>query len=264
MSNYCLIPVAQSPSKPHIGLNSAYISFVRNNGYEPIILPATQEEDIEDITTQIGEFDPKDDVTLLLTGGCDVEPTQFGYRNLSCLHPNPLRDLLDGACLESAIEAKIPVFGICRGLQFFCISQLKGNIIWWQHIHGHAQDHARKIKNHPVETTNDFLAPFYDKNDNLFVNSMHHQAIVIPGLMDENEGYRDSSMEVNFLSILVDGFVEVIENKRQFFIVEAMRVYDRRTGDIVFGGVQWHPEELSNQQTIMRHILSEGEIEELT
>jgi putative glutamine amidotransferase len=56
---------------------------------------------------------------LLLTGGTDIYPGRFGKENDTSriLEPNFKRDTLEFALLTKAIEKKMPVQGICRGLQ---------------------------------------------------------------------------------------------------------------------------------------------------
>jgi putative glutamine amidotransferase len=56
---------------------------------------------------------------LLLTGGTDVYPGRFGKESDTSriLEPDFKRDTLEFALLSKAIEIKMPVQGVCRGLQ---------------------------------------------------------------------------------------------------------------------------------------------------
>src|SRR5579862_610796 len=57
---------------------------------------------------------------LVLTGGGDIDPALYGQaRAPECEDPNHARDELEMRLLREAIEADLPVLGICRGLQMF-------------------------------------------------------------------------------------------------------------------------------------------------
>src|SRR6187455_2221037 len=57
---------------------------------------------------------------LLLTGGADIQPALYGEGRIAEAKldvPAPDRDQMEWDLLAAAREAKIPVFGICRGHQ---------------------------------------------------------------------------------------------------------------------------------------------------
>lgn len=55
---------------------------------------------------------------LLMTGGHDVEPRQYGEEpRFDNVVPNAERDTMELALLRLALAHDKPVFGICRGLQ---------------------------------------------------------------------------------------------------------------------------------------------------
>lgn len=55
---------------------------------------------------------------LILPGGGDIDPAQYGGEASDALYDvNPVQDDLDFGIARAALDAGIPVLGICRGLQ---------------------------------------------------------------------------------------------------------------------------------------------------
>ncbi|HOW97897.1 MAG TPA: gamma-glutamyl-gamma-aminobutyrate hydrolase family protein [Kiritimatiellia bacterium] len=118
---------------------------------------------------------------LLLTGGGDVDPDLYGAaRQPRTDAVNRARDVFEIMLVRAALEARRPVFGICRGIQVVGVA-LGGRLI--QHIPDicpaarevHAQVEGRD-SGHPVEVEArsrlaSVLGPRTD------VNSAHHQAV---------------------------------------------------------------------------------------
>ncbi len=109
--------------KPIIGTTGSYstdiISFVKSNyiravekaGGAPLMIPP---ELSEQTTEQL--FDLCDGI--LITGGEDIDPAEFGQER----HPklgriSPERDRLDKQMVELCMRSGKPVLGICRGQQ---------------------------------------------------------------------------------------------------------------------------------------------------
>ena len=78
----------------------------------PLVIPALDE--LMDPATLLGSFDG-----LLFTGSpSNVEPHHYGGPPSEAgTHHDPLRDHLTLPLIRAAVEAGIPVFGICRGFQ---------------------------------------------------------------------------------------------------------------------------------------------------
>lgn len=57
---------------------------------------------------------------LLLTGGPDVEPQRYGWRDREgvCV-TDPARDEAELATVDTAYARRIPILAICRGMQLF-------------------------------------------------------------------------------------------------------------------------------------------------
>ncbi len=60
---------------------------------------------------------------LLLTGGPDVDPARYGEeRHTTVSSVDPQRDQFEIDVINEAIERKLPIFGICRGLQILNVT----------------------------------------------------------------------------------------------------------------------------------------------
>jgi putative glutamine amidotransferase len=195
-------------------LNEAYVRAVEAAGGVPIILPP--HADPSHIVEVIDG--------LLLSGGPDVEPSRFGD---ATIHPmtygiDQERDQFEIDLFTGARERRLPVLGICRGIQVINVA-LGGTLI--QDVSsesdasreiGHRQ-HERGLEEsavgHDVHAEHPSLLPIFEGNC-LGVNSFHHQAI------------RDLAPELNAVAYSPDGLIEAVV---------------LREDEAVFA-VQWHPE----------------------
>lgn len=93
---------------------------------------------------------------LILSGGDDIGTSI-------------VRDANETRLLDAAIERQLPVFGVCRGLQFIN-SHLGGSL-------GHVENHV--AKSHSV-----YIAPTWHKfyGEDVMVNSYHNTSIPPKGL----------------------------------------------------------------------------------
>lgn len=74
---------------------------------------------------------------LVIAGGPDVEPVRYGARpDPRTGPPARARDAWELALIEAALAARIPLLGICRGMQLLNVA-LGGTLV--QHIDGHAE-----------------------------------------------------------------------------------------------------------------------------
>lgn len=161
---------------------------------------------------------------LVLTGGEDIDPALYGQEKLAaCGELNPERDRSDCCLLETALALDKPVLCICRGCQV-------GNVWFggslWQDLpsqcggalkHSVYAEHTRETA-HPVEVLPDTPLAALLGSGELWVNSLHHQAIreLAPGLAP--------------MAVSPDGLIEAWY----------------RPGTPWLWGIQWHPEMLEN------------------
>lgn len=119
----------------------------------------------------------------------------------------PERDKTEKALLDYAIQNKIPVLGVCRGMQI--INDYFGGSIEKSNDSLHVQ------KNHPVEITNGNFLSFFD-SDSVLVNSFHHNLI------------RKSTLGHDLKPFAIAKFDDTVEGFSHI--------------DLPIFGVMWHPE----------------------
>jgi putative glutamine amidotransferase len=161
---------------------------------------------------------------LLLCGGADVEPERYGETRLADANvvPVPDRDALEWALLDAARERRLPVWGVCRGLQV--LNVYLGGTLWQDLLTQHPTSVHHDVSETPdtLAHTVQVVAPGAPIGERLAhevprVNSRHHQAL--KGLA---EGLHP-------VALSPDGLVEAAFLDRPDWWVR---------------GVQWHPENL--------------------
>ncbi|WP_210574913.1 gamma-glutamyl-gamma-aminobutyrate hydrolase family protein [Streptomyces sp. GESEQ-4] len=74
---------------------------------------------------------------LVIAGGPDVEPVRYGAeRDARTGPPARARDAWELALIEAALRDRVPLLGICRGMQLLNVA-LGGTLV--QHLDGHAE-----------------------------------------------------------------------------------------------------------------------------
>ena len=149
---------------------------------------------------------------ILLSGGADIDAAQYGATSGDGDDPaEQERDAFELALFSAAAERKLPVLGICRGLQL--VNVASGGTLH-QHVPVHAgftQPPATLL--HNVEFAPDsVLGSLYEPGHQ--VNSLHHQTVDRVG--------QDLRVTASH-----DGSVEGIEHQ-----------------SLPIVAVQWHPEML--------------------
>ena len=123
---------------------------------------------------------PKDFDGLLLPGGGDLASWRYGQENAGSDAPDEALDEMQLSVLDRFIQAKKPVFGICRGHQLLNV-YFGGTLIQDLPVrNSHTKDEDKRDRVH--ETTADadsFLGRIYGTA--FSVNSSHHQATDRPG-----------------------------------------------------------------------------------
>ena len=153
-------------------LNSTYVEAVKKAGAIPIILPIV--EDVEAIDRYLDTVQG-----VILTGGEDASPLLFGEEPIRevdtiCFE----RDKMEIQLIRRALERKIPLLGICRGIQMINIA-LGGTL--YQDIYkqvpnaiGHISAYSIGGGYHTIEIKKDSILYEIFKKEKLAVNSQHH------------------------------------------------------------------------------------------
>jgi putative glutamine amidotransferase len=158
---------------------------------------------------------------LVITGGAfDIAPERYGEaRRAVCGPCKPIRTGFEWALCAAALAGRIPLLGICGGMQLMNV--VRGGTLHQDLGHdlgnrAHEQPPPKDVPCHRVAVVPETLLARLVRTDSLDVNSSHHQAV------------REAGMGVLVSARAHDGVVEAIE-----------------LPDLPFAlGVQWHPERL--------------------
>lgn len=161
--------------------------------------------------TNLIDSDPESIALVVFTGGTDVNPEFYNEQVGKYTAFDPYRDEEEFAVFNEAVEKNIPMFGICRGLQFLTV-MTGGKLV--QHVTGHHKSHIMK--------TPDGME--------FEVSSSHHQ-MVLPRVEDLILGWSSPRLSSTYL----DGSNNEI--LQPFLEVEAVKFHDTPAV-----GVQYHPE----------------------
>ncbi len=168
---------------------------------------------------------------VVFSGGADLHPSLYGATPDGNGQYDQRRDHQELALLTAARSQRLPILGICRGLQLI-------NVACGGSLHQHQPDHARydlapDTRVHPVTfEAESRLGALYrpwcrvQNRDALTVNSLHHQTVDRLGA-----GLRVSARSD-------DGQVEGLEST---------------DGTIL--AVQWHPEMLAEPEPVFEWLI---------
>lgn len=146
-------------------INYNYLNQFLKRGVIPLILPFNEPE-IETLLKQCDGF--------LIPGGVDMDPKYYNQTNEGdSKDVDAYIDDLDDVVIKYAVRNKVPMFGICRGIQ--SIAAIMGGTLY--------QDIAKaNLKNDEVDHRH-FVTTLYNhpfaKNfkPSFETNSYHHQAV---------------------------------------------------------------------------------------
>lgn len=216
------VPTGREKSQRYYGLplyimNQTYVRTLEKLGALPVLIPLQMTEE-----TLRGIFERLDGI--LLPGGEDIDPARYDEER----HPqlgstDSERDRTELLLAQWAIEAGMPLLGVCRGVQVM-------NVVCGGSLFQDLTSQAPALHKH------DFFPPSFERfrishqvaieaDSRLAqslgqvheVNSMHHQGINRLG------------RALRVVGIAEDGLAEALEVPELPFSV----------------GVQWHPEELA-------------------
>jgi len=155
-----------------------YMESLLRAGALPVLLPMTRDaEVISNIAERIDG--------LFLAGGGDVDPAYYNTpKHPNCGEIDLLRDDFELALMARVMERKLPVFGVCRGIQLMNVA-LGGTLI--QDIPSevpvneiHLQKPPYDEPAHEIEIYENGLLRKILNVSRFAVNSMHHQAVLDP------------------------------------------------------------------------------------
>ena len=136
-----------------LAIKPEYIDYLEKNSLTPIILKYN-DNNLDDLIKSCDGF--------IISGGDDLDPSFYGETNISCEITLKEIDLLDQRIVNYCVNNKMPLLGICRGMQ--AINVFLGGSLY-QDIPNH-KDTFHIIKG---------LDPLFE--DEFRVNTYHHQAI---------------------------------------------------------------------------------------
>ena len=211
---------------PWYALRRHYSDSIEECGGTPILLPYSSQNPI------IRQYIDIIDGLMITGGGFDIDPGMYGEQNLypDDMSFRPERTAFEKVMLLMAIEKKMPILGICGGMQL--INVVFGGTLF-QHLPGqrksdvrHSRDDHRDNQSSTTSLSHNKLPEHeisVDSHSKLYrivqsakyrANTSHHQAV--------NRAGKD--LHIN--AIAPDGLIEGIESQILPFVV----------------GVQWHPE----------------------
>ncbi len=162
-----------------IDVSDAYALSVRAAGGIPVVLPPVLS--MEEAASVLGQVD-----ALILTGGEDVDPARYGEEVWNeTVEVNYRRDTSDFLLASAALDAGLPILGICRGEQLMNVV-LGGSL--YQDIPSqvgsairHRQSEPDGVGTHMIYIEAGSHLRELLGADSLMVNSFHHQAVKDPG-----------------------------------------------------------------------------------
>jgi putative glutamine amidotransferase len=219
------ITVGKHPERAYV--NSAYLHAIQQAGGVPVPLPP--QLSAAALERIVGELSG-----LLLTGGGDVDPARYG----EAPHPTvyevaPARDILETSAIHIALERRLPVLAVCRGIQVLNVA-LGGSL--FQDVGTepgtqlqHSQTEPRDQPTHKVTIEPRSRLAQILGTDEIEVNSMHHQAVKALG------------RNLTAVAWAPDQIIEGVEDSDPSRFVL---------------GVEWHPEELVGHSEPARRLFA--------
>ena len=222
----------QDQHSPRFGQNQAYFHAVARAGGAPLLIP-----NLTDKTLLRTFYDLLDG--LLLSGGGDVDPAHYSEpRHEKCGTVSPDRDEVELTLTRWAMDHGKPLLAICRGIQVLNVA-LGGSL--YQDIQAQvpgADEHNYRYPTYPRNRLSHtitvapqtrlahILSPSSSPHPLYWVNSLHHQAV------------KDVAPELTVTARAPNNVIEAVEAEEHPFAI----------------GVQWHPEELADDDAQAQRI----------
>jgi putative glutamine amidotransferase len=210
-------------------LADRYAAAVTATGLQPVLFPMAGATDVPDLL-------PVVDGVLLTGSPSNVEARHFGADVLPTDLLDPRRDALTMALVRVALQAAVPLFGVCRGLQEINVA-LGGSL--YQQVHGEPG-----LLDHREPDSEDLAVQFAER----------HAVRLAPGsaFAQWAGGERAQVNSLHGQGIRQLGRGLVAEAHAPDGLVEGVRVEGARAFAY---GVQWHPEWRHERHPFYEHTL---------
>lgn len=247
-------------------INNSYIQAFGNQGdVIPLVIPVFvnhhdfMSDKIEQwYRAKAVEIEQMSDA-LVLCGGADINPVNYGEENIASMYCDTRRDLTELYLLQQFMKVGKPVMGICRGMQFIGVElnvpNFEQDLEFTGEMHN---DNVRELatRQEPGHSVYVYgsLAKYLVENglisnedECIKVNSFHHQGFTLVKPTKEGEAVIPSNRkevvkkfgnDVNILAS-TDAVVEAFEHKT-----------------LPIFAVQWHPEEYGEHSVIVSYFLN--------
>ena len=204
-------------------LPRTYLDAVLRAGGIPVVLPAIGDGQAEYVERIDG---------LILAGGADLDPAAYHQQpHEQTRGVQTYRDAFEFPLLTAALDANLPVLGVCRGMQLL-------NVALGGTLHQHLPEANGNDEHRPVPGTfggctvklvpDSRLATIF--GDTTTVRCHHHQAADTPAPALTVTGHA------------TDGTTEAVELHDKDFVL----------------GVQWHPEENADDDRLFAALVAQA------
>lgn len=190
---------------------SQYVQRVSDSGAVPMLIPSIEKTENMETLLELADG-------VLLIGGRDYDPADYGEPAHPETMMNRLRPHFDIAFGQAVLRYRMPVLGICAGCQLLNIVS-GGKLI--QHL-DNAAEHRNGVLHKAAIVRDGFFGRAVKKSagEEITVNSFHHQAVSPSAL---GRGFQVTAEAF-------DGSIEAIELE----------------GNRMVLGVQFHPERMDD------------------
>ncbi|ETZ05056.1 MULTISPECIES: gamma-glutamyl-gamma-aminobutyrate hydrolase family protein [Holospora] len=195
-------------------LRKNYLTALEKQGGAPVIVPYS--------IKNVGFYMQFAHGVMIAGGKFTIDPEFFNQRMQCNLPINSKRTQVEWAYCQEALQRKMPILGICGGMQLINVV-LGGSLIQdLSRIPNVSNHNVSKNNVHSVQILPDTYLSQYLKCSDLDVNSSHCQSV-------DRLGH-----EVRINALSPDGVIEGIEHTQHPFCL----------------GVQWHPEYFHQNQNL--------------
>lgn len=200
-------------TRPRIALTVSSSRSAGNLASRERYVRALKDAGADVIAVQPGDVLPGDVDGICFSGGGDIAPERYGEvdRENVCENVVPERDELELGAARRALDADLPILGICRGFQVLNVA-LGGKLA--MDIKGHQARGDDVIEHRLAAVAGSKLAQATSAGS-VRVNSRHHQGVMLDQLAPSLRA-----------TVLHEGVVEAFESTEHRWVI----------------GVQWHPE----------------------